>query len=73
MQIAAELTQFLDETLGRGKSERDALHVHDRLGKPCMQQHVTPIVHVGEGMTRRRPAQCGIDRMELLQRIGPEA
>jgi hypothetical protein len=28
--------------------QRDAFHVHHRLGKPACDQHVAPVVHVGE-------------------------
>ena len=37
-----------------------------------MHQHVAPIVHVGKGMARRRPAQVGIQTTQLTRRVGPQ-
>ena len=57
VKIAAQLTQLLQQPRRRVVSQGDALHVHHRLSKTGLHQHVAPVVHVGELMAGRRPAQ----------------
>ena len=72
VQIAPQLCQLLQQPLWRGKGQPDALHVHHRLGKARLDQHVTPIVHVGEGVTRQGPVHGRVERAQLVVRDAAE-
>ena len=73
MQVTTQTAQLLQQTLGRLESEADALHVHHRLGEAGCHQHVAPVVHVGEFMGWRRPAQLAVQLAQLGQRVRPQA
>ena len=73
MQVAPERAQLGQQALRRLESERDALHVHHRLGKPGRHQHVAPVVHVGELVPGRAPACLQIQRPQLAQGVGSQA
>ena len=50
MQNSHPARAALEPAARAWQSERDALHVHHRLCKTGVHQHVSPVVHVGEGM-----------------------
>ena len=41
--------------------------------KPACDQHVAPVVHVGEVVRRRRPAQRAVDGAQFAQRVRAQA
>ena len=46
--VRADTAQILHYRFYIGVSERDNFHVHHRLGKATLRQHVADIVHVSE-------------------------
>ena len=73
MQIAAQTTQLLQRPRGGGKGQHNALHVHHRLGKARLHQHVAPVVHIGKSVAARPQAQVVVQGLQLAQRVGSQA
>ena len=73
MQVAAQAAQLLQGARWRGKAQHNALHVHYRLSKTGLHQHVAPVVHIGVGMAARPQAQRVIHLLQLAHGVGPQA
>jgi hypothetical protein len=55
MKVPAQLAQFIQQAPGGVKGQRNAFHVQHRLGKAGVNQHVAPVMHIGELMGWRGP------------------